>query len=110
MGKMVNVSGFLTGSENVIWTNDTTSWMGDFGNTKNVGEIFRLDKETLTVMADDVKLIHDVEIRDTLCVFKMELERFLLSSLKWWLGNATSKGFFHQLFISKLLKETVFEE
>ena len=36
--------------------------MGDFGNIKNVGEIFRLDKETLTVMADDVKLIHDVEI------------------------------------------------
>ncbi|CAN7112584.1 unnamed protein product, partial [Brassica rapa subsp. narinosa] len=36
--------------------------------------------------------------RDTLCVFKIELERFLLSSLKWWLGNADIKGIFPSTF------------
>lgn len=35
---------------------------------------------------------------DTLCVFKIELERFLLSSLKWWLGNADIKGIFPSTF------------
>ncbi|WZZ29319.1 hypothetical protein YC2023_012720 [Brassica napus] len=48
---------------------DIRSWMGDFGSIKNVakyaarlGQSFGSSKETLTVEADDVELIPDVEI------------------------------------------------
>ncbi|KAG2246190.1 hypothetical protein Bca52824_085818 [Brassica carinata] len=48
---------------------DIRSWMGDFGSIKNVakyaarlGQSFGSSKETLTVKADDVELIPDVEI------------------------------------------------
>ena len=60
-------------------------------------------KETLTVMVDIVKLIHDVEIASSgtryICVFKMELERFLLSSLAELVARKCNiKGIFLSTF------------
>ncbi|WZZ29333.1 hypothetical protein YC2023_012737 [Brassica napus] len=78
-----------------------STWM--FSPRNNVGEIFRLYKETLTVMVDIVKLIHDVEIASSgtryICVFKMELERFLLSSLAELVARKCNiKGIFLSTF------------
>ncbi|KAF3601934.1 hypothetical protein F2Q69_00038521 [Brassica cretica] len=90
-----------------IKAEDIRSWMDDFGNIKNVvkyvarlGQSFGLSKETLTIMADDVELflMWRSSLQEHTMCFQMELERFLLSLLSWWLGNATSKEFLHLLF------------
>ncbi|CAN6991603.1 unnamed protein product [Brassica rapa subsp. trilocularis] len=90
-----------------IKAEDIRSWMEDFGKIKNVvkyvarlGQSFGLSKETLTVMADDVELflMWRSSLQEHTMCFQMELARFLLSLMYWWLGNATSKEFLHLLF------------